>query len=180
MNEIRMETERLILRPRTMADIEANLAMDMDPDVHRFIWGNSPPGRESRRRILHDQIATDWPQRGGIWVVERKDVPGFLGWCNLVPLEDSGFMEIGYRYTRAAWGQGFATEAARRVLDHGFRRLNLDPIVAVTHPDNAASQQVLEKIGLKRSGMAFHYGQDVAFFQLNAEEYLGARPAAAP
>ena len=180
MHEIRMETERLILRPRTMADLDANLAMDMDPAVHRYIWGDSPPDPESRRRVLHDQIATGWPQKGGIWVVERKDDPGFLGWCTLVALEDSGFMEIGYRYTRAAWGRGLATEAARRVLDYGFRELGLDPIVAVTNPDNAASQQVLAKIGLKPAGMAFHYGQDVAFFKLGAAEYLAAKPAGAP
>ena len=180
MHEIRMETERLLLRPRTEADVEANLAMDMDPAVHRFIWGDSPPDRETHRRKLGDQIASGWPPRGGIWVVERKDEPGFLGWCNLVPLEASGFIEIGYRYVREAWGRGIATEAARRVLDHGFRELRIDPIVAVAHPDNTASQHVLEKIGLKRAGTAFHYGQDLPFFRLSAEDYLKSRPAAAP
>ncbi len=180
MHEIRMETERLILRPRRAADIEDNLAMDMDPAVHRFIWGNAPPDRESQRRKLHDQVATGWPHPGGIWVVERKDNPGFMGWCSLMPLEDSGFIEIGYRYVPAAWGLGIATEAARRVLDHGFRELAIDPIVAVTLPENLSSQNVLLKIGLKRAGTAYHYGQDVAFFRLDAEDYPGSRPGAAP
>jgi RimJ/RimL family protein N-acetyltransferase len=175
MNETRMATERLVLRPRTAADIEDNLDMDMDPAVHRFIWGNTPPDRETQRRKIRDQIATGWPHRGGFWVVERKDERGFLGWCCLVPLEDSGLIEIGYRYVREAWGQGYATEAARRILDHGFRKLGIDPIVAVTHPQNLASQNVLLKIGLQRNGTAFHYGQDVAFFRLDAEDYRGGQ-----
>ena len=180
MHEIRMETKRLVLRPRTEADIEANLSMDLNPAVHRYIYGNTPPEREKHRRRLRDQVATGWPHRGGIWVVERKDNPGFLGWCGLMPLEDSGLIEIGYRYVRTAWGQGIATEAAMRVLDHGFRKLGINPIVAVTHPENLASQNVLLKIGLQRNGTAFHYGQDVAFFRLGAEDYRAVKPAAAP
>lgn len=172
MNEAVLETTRLILRPRRMADLEANLAMDLDPAVHRYIYGGKKPDRDSHRQKLRNQIAQGWPPQGGLWVVERKANRGLLGWCALVPLEQSGLIEIGYRYIAAAWGQGIATEAARRVLEHGFRDLGLDPIVAVTDPRNTASQHVLAKIGLKRAGTAFHYGQSVAFFRLDADEYL--------
>ena len=75
---------------------------------------------------------------------------------------------------RSAWGQGIATEAGRAVLDHGFRRLGFDPIVAVTHPANLASQRVLEKLGLKPRGAAFHYEQSLSFFELRREEFLAA------
>ena len=81
-------------------------------------------------------------------------------------------MEIGYRYCRAAWGRGLATEAAVAALDHGFRVLDLDPIVAVTHPDNATSQNVLRKIGLRAAGTAIHYGYELPFFELGRDEYL--------
>ena len=126
--------------------------MDLDPEVHRFIYGDRPPEPEWHRRHLRARIASGWPPEGGIWAVEWRDAPGFLGWCGLFPLEASGVIEIGYRYLRAAWGQGIATEAARAVLAHGFCELGFDPIVAVTDPDNLASQRVLEKIGLERRG----------------------------
>ena len=58
------------------------------------------------------------------------------------------------------------------MLDHGFRALALDPIVAVTHPDHRASQRVLQKIGLRPSGEAFFYGQWLRFFRLNRAQYL--------
>ena len=158
-----------------MADLDACVAMDLDPDVHRFIYGNQPPDPVQHRAQLRARIASTWPATGGIWVVEWQNAPGFLGWCGLFPLEASGTIEIGYRYLPRAWGQGIATEAARAVLDHGFRELGFDPIVAVTHPANRASQRVLEKIGLNPRGEAFHYGRWLSLFHLGRTEYLAAR-----
>jgi RimJ/RimL family protein N-acetyltransferase len=169
-----LTTPRLRLRPRIMADLDACVAMDLDPEVHRFIYRHGPPDPKRHRRQLRARIASGWPPTGGIWVVEWQERPGFLGWCGLFPLEDSGLIEIGYRYVRCAWGQGIATEAGRAVLDHGFRELGLDPIVAVTHPDNRASQRVLEKIGLEARGRAWHYGQWLAFYHLSRADYLRA------
>jgi RimJ/RimL family protein N-acetyltransferase len=169
-----LTTQRLRLRPRTMADLDACVAMDLDPDVYRFIYGNRPPDPVQLRAQLRARIVSAWPAQGGIWVVEWQDAPEFLGWCGLFPLEASGLIEIGYRYLPRAWGQGIATEAARAVLDHGFRELGFDPIVAVTHPANLASQHVLEKIGLNACGNAFHYGQWLSFFHVSRIEYLAA------
>jgi RimJ/RimL family protein N-acetyltransferase len=172
MPQAGLSTPRLRLRPRTLADLNACVAMDLDPEVHRFIYGNRPPDPIRHRAQLCARIASGWPPQGGIWVVEWRHAPGFLGWCGLFPLEDAGLIEIGYRYVQSAWGQGIATEAGRVVLDHGFRALGFDPIVAVTHPANLASQRVLEKIGLKPRGAAFHYGQAVSFFELSRNAYL--------
>jgi RimJ/RimL family protein N-acetyltransferase len=179
MTQAILSTPRLRLRPRTIADLDACVAMDLDPEVHRFIYLDRPPEPEQHRQHLQSRIASGWPPEGGMWVVEWQAAPGFLGWCGLFPLEDSGLIEIGYRYVRGAWGQGIASEAGRAVLDHGFRDLGIDPIVAVTHPDNRASQRVLEKIGLKARGRAFHYGQSLAFYHLSRSDFLrtGARPS---
>ena len=176
MQQAVLTTQRLRLRPRSMADLEACVAMDLDPEVRRFIYGGPPPDPVELRAQLCARIAAGWPAQGGIWVVEWLDAPGFLGWCGLFPLEDSGLIEIGYRYLRSAWGQGIATEAARAVLDHGFRHVGFDPIVAVTHPANLASQRVLAKIGLIACGRALHYGQQLSFFRLSRTEYLAAEP----
>jgi RimJ/RimL family protein N-acetyltransferase len=166
-----LHTERLRLRPRTLDDVDASLAMDLDPQVHRYIFAKPPdPGHWRARIVAH--IASGEPRTGGLWVVERRDEPGFLGWCGLFPLNYSGLIEIGYRYVQAAWGQGIGSEAARAVLDHGFRALALDPIVAVTHPDNHASQRVLQKIGLQPAGEAYYYGEWLRFFRLKRSQYL--------
>lgn len=168
-----LATPRLALRPLRAADIEDWLALDRDPLVARFIWG-APPEPERHREALQRRIAGGWPEAGGVWVVEEKAAPGFLGWCGLFPLEETGLIEIGYRYLPKAWGRGIATEAAARVLDEGFRGFAFDPIVAVSHPDNRASHRVLEKIGLRRQADAVHYGQDVAVFRQTRAAYLAA------
>jgi RimJ/RimL family protein N-acetyltransferase len=168
-----LHTERLRLRPRTLADLDASLAMDLDPQVHRYIFAKTPDPDHWRARITA-QITSGWPPIGGLWAVERQDEPGFLGWCGLFPLNHSGLIEIGYRYVRAAWGQGIGSEAARAVLEHGFRALALDPIVAVAHPENRASQRVLEKIGLQPAGEAYYYGQWLRYYRLGRAQYLAA------
>lgn len=174
-----IETARLRLYPPRSGDLEARLAMDRDPEVMRFIRP-VPEDIEAQRRDIRGRILQ--PPRGAFWHMELREAPGFIGWCGIFPLQDSGLMEIGYRYTRAAWGRGLATEAAAAALDHGFRVLELDPIVAVSHPDNAASHRLLRKIGLRRAGTQWHYDLDLPFFELSREEYLAAQssPSTSP
>jgi RimJ/RimL family protein N-acetyltransferase len=164
-------TRRLRLRRRTLDDLDANLAMDLEPQVHRYIFVKAPDPDHWRVRLAA-QITSGWPPVGGIWAVEWQGEPGFLGWCGLFPLQHSGLIEIGYRYLPAAWGQGIASEAGRAVLAHGFGQLGLAAVVAVTHPDNRASQRVLAKIGLRPAGEAWHYAQWLRFFRLGRTQYL--------
>ena len=154
--------------------------MDLDPEVHRFIFLRGAPDPVAHRAALTERIASGWPERGRLWVVEWRDRPGFLGWCGLFPLEDSGLIEIGYRYVRAAWGRGVATEAGRTVLDHGFGVLGIDPIVAVAARENTASRRVLEKLGLSYRGLRFHYGLDLPFYELSRSAYLAQRSSSHP
>ena len=153
-------TARLRLYPPRLDDLDARLAMDRDPVVMRFIRP-IPEDVEAQRADIRNRIIE--PPRGAFWHVEERAAsslggPGFIGWCGLFPLQDSGLMEIGYRFARAAWGRGLATEATAAALDHGFRELKLDPIVAVSHPDNAAAHRVLHKIGLRARGRGRHEG----------------------
>ena len=169
-----IETARLRLYPPRLDDLDVRLAMDRDPEVMRFIRP-VPEDVAAQRADIRARILGPPPPRGALWHVEERLAPGFLGWCGVFPLEDSGLIEVGYRFARKAWGRGLATEAAAAALDYGFRELELDPIVAVSHPDNAASHGVLQKIGLRAAGTAWHYGQELPFFELRRREYL-ARP----
>lgn len=166
-----LETERLRLRPRRMSDLTANLAMDLDPKVNRYLFPHGVPSRAERRRELTARYRSDWPRIGGLWIVEWREHPGFLGWSGVFPLEDSGLIELGYRYCHRAWGQGVATEAGRRILEHAFSTLGIDPIVAVRHPNNVASRRVLQKLGFKEQGVQFHYGLDLPFHILTRHDF---------
>ena len=170
-------TERLRLRAWSLDDLDFIVAMDMDPDVGRYLYPHGRPTIQERTVISRRRINSGWPKQGGMWFVEWAESGDPLGWWGMFPLEDSGLVEIGYRFITAAWGKGVATEAATRVLDHGFRALDLDPIVAVTHPGNGGSQNVLGKIGLEVKGLQFDYGLNLCFFSLSRASYLDVQPA---
>ncbi|PLX38055.1 MAG: hypothetical protein C0606_07385 [Hyphomicrobiales bacterium] len=145
-----MTTTRLILEPLTLDDIELCATMDADPQVRRYFgpitdW-------DAYRERTRSFIAGPYADGLGFWKIAEKAAPGtFLGWVLLIPLAGEGpGIEIGYRLRSEVWGRGIATEAAAAVRDHGFATCGLDEIIAVTHPDNAGSQRVLEKIGVLR------------------------------
>lgn len=154
----RLITPRLLLRPRQRADLDAQVALDSDPEISIYSdvdvlvrsTGRSP--REVRKRIKAE-IAGRSPVPGGVWIIEWKERPGFLGLCGLLPFAMTASMTLYFRVIRSAWGQGIATEAARAVLAHGFSSLNLPTITALVHPDNRRSRRVVEKIGLRYDGL---------------------------
>jgi RimJ/RimL family protein N-acetyltransferase len=153
------ETERLRLRPRVAADLEACLAMDRDPQVTRFVPGPwaDPQAHEA---FVRARIARDWGTGLGYWsIVARHDPERFLGWILLLPVEGGTDTEIGWRLVRAAWGCGHATEAALPVAAHAFDTLKLARIVAEIHPGNVGSIRVAGKLGMRPApGLAAEAG----------------------
>jgi RimJ/RimL family protein N-acetyltransferase len=73
----------------------------------------------------------------------------FIGWCGLKYLPETNEVDLGYRFMKKFWGNGYATEAALACIEYGFTRLNLRLVVGRALPANLASIKVLEKCGMK-------------------------------
>ncbi len=101
----------------------------------------------------------------GTWRATRRDNGDFVGWFALKYIPGTAEVEVGYRLRFGAWGDGLATEGARELVRYGFDDLGLHRIIAVTHPDNAASQRVLRKIGLVDIGWGHYYGRALRVFE---------------
>src|SRR6266446_8997118 len=148
-------TSRLTVRPRTMGDLEVCMAMDCDPEVTRFLPG---PWADpiAHRAFVEERIRHAYPADMGYWSIIAPE--GFVGWILLAPLDLHGpEIEIGWRLVRAAWGRGYATEAARPVLDHALNTLGLPEVIADIDPANTASVNVASKLGfLPASSVPFH------------------------
>ena len=165
-----IETERLILRTYAQEDMETIFQMITDPDVRRFF----PDRTHNREDILASLPARMefWKQNGfGQFGVFEKESVNLAGYCGLKPLDETDEIEIYYGFFRDAWGKGYATESATAVLRFGFEETPLERIVGCTHTENFASQKVLEKIGLKHKGKAFHYDMDLFYFALMKGDY---------
>lgn len=171
----RFETDRLLLLPRSMRDFEACLAMDRDPDVTKYIPGpwNDP---EQHERFLRARIETSFGPDLGYWSIFTKHQPDqFLGWILLIPYDGIGpEIEIGWRLNRLAWGKGYATEAARPIVEHAFRTVGLSRIVADIDPANSRSMHVSEKIGLKFVGDGIHGGVACKCYAMTRDDFSTA------
>ncbi len=170
-----LRTERLVLRPLTMDDLAAWVAMDGDPAVMRYI--HPVRDRTERRADFIKRIERRFDNHLGYWSVrEKAQDERFVGAAMLVPLALKGpDIEIGYRLVRNAWGRGLASEAGRCILCHAFDTARLDTVVAVTHLQNHASKNVLRKIGLLDAGEIFAYDETCALFRLDAVAYAARR-----
>lgn len=155
---IAFETERLRLRRWHEADLQPFAALNADPQVMVHF-----PQALTRAACdaLAQRIRTEIVQHGwGLWAVEVKHGTPFIGFVGLhVPTADLPCVpcvEIGWRLAVAHWGQGYAAEAARGVLNVAFERIGLDEMVSFTARNNRRSLRVMQCIGMGYSGTFKH------------------------
>jgi RimJ/RimL family protein N-acetyltransferase len=151
--QVFLETERLILRGFTPADLDHLVELDGDPEVMRFLTGGAPTPREVIQREILPRFLGSYERLSGfgVWAAVEKASGDFLGWFSFRSPEGTGSeeVELGYRLHRAAWGRGYATEGARALIHKGFAELGVRRVVATAYQDNLASRRVLEKAGLR-------------------------------
>jgi RimJ/RimL family protein N-acetyltransferase len=145
-----LTTERLVLRPVTAHDHDVLLAHWTLPDVRRFLFdGEAPSAAEVTETI--EESARDFSESGyGIWLIQ--DRTGLVGTTGLRPLEDLG-LEIFYSLAPGSRGNGYATEAARAVMEHALVDLGLPEVLAEIDEGNVASVAVVRRLGMAPFGV---------------------------
>ena len=143
-----LATDRLVLRAFRDADREPFAALNADPAVMEHFPTVLTPAESD---ALVDRIVARWASDGhGLWAVERVADGTFLGFTGLAKLAWLEPPEIGWRFARPAWGQGYASEAARAALRWGFAIRQFDEVVSVTTVGNRRSRALMERLGLHR------------------------------
>lgn len=164
-------TARLTLRAFTAGDAEPLHRVLSDRDVLRYFPNTDPPSQDRVEKLISDQLA-HWETRGyGWWAVELRSKSGLIGWSGLQFLPETDEVEVAYLLGKALWGQGLATEAARACLQYAFENLELDTIVAIVHPDNIASQRVIEKLGMSFVDRSPYFGMDCYRYSIERHIY---------
>lgn len=144
-----LTTERLLLRGWHDADLAPWAEMNADPQVREHL-GDVLTRAQSDASVA--RFRREYDERGfGWWAVEELASGRFIGFAGL-DVVDAGLpvagVEIGWRLARAAWGRGYATEAARAVLAFAFENLGLAEVVAITTTGNLRSQAVMRRLGM--------------------------------
>ena len=181
-----LETERLRLTPLAVSDIDLALEMFTSPAVMKFL------GDPVSEDLVREEMALCTKRGGdgciGIWCISDRATGEKLGSTFLLPIpidEDDtdwdqvvpgvmpeGDVEVGYFFKEGAWGQGFATEACRRLLRFAFEETPLQEVVATLDDENDASKRVLIKSGLSERGRRQAYGHDSPDWRVSREEWL--------
>jgi RimJ/RimL family protein N-acetyltransferase len=140
------QTERLRLREFSERDLDELAAMVADEEQMRFYPRTKT--RDEAAAWISRNLALYKECGFGLWHIASLASSCFLGYCGIRPLSGTSEIEIGWHTKKTCWKQGIATEAATAVRDLAFRRFRLTRLVAVIHPDHAASRRVAEKIGM--------------------------------
>ncbi|QPL96343.1 GNAT family N-acetyltransferase [Streptomyces clavuligerus] len=144
-----LRTDRLLLRAWRDSDLGPWAALNADPEVREH-FPQTLTREQSEASAATAQA--DIERHGwGWWAVEVVATGTFIGFTGLHSLGPSmpcSGVEAGWRLARAAWGHGYATEAARAALDFGFGTLGLPEIVSITAVPNLRSQAVMRRLGM--------------------------------
>jgi [ribosomal protein S5]-alanine N-acetyltransferase len=145
----KLGTARLLLRPPSLSDVDDYFALSQSPEFALFAL-REPLNRDAILQRLRRAIELPWHERPELVVVLDDQL---IGWVQLKVDQGDSSASLGYGIAPASWGRGFATEAARAMVDYGFETFGLAKIWARVDPRNLASVRVLEKLGMRLEGV---------------------------
>ena len=145
-----LETERLTLRPFSLADVDDVLAYADDPEWSRYTpFVPLPYLRRHAELFVASQVLVDWDENPSFAIVHAGRVAG----ATSLRVVAAGLARLGYGVARRLWGEGLASEAAAAVVDYGFETRSLAKVFATTEAGNVASVRVMEKLGMTREAL---------------------------
>jgi RimJ/RimL family protein N-acetyltransferase len=166
------ETPRLRLRELVAEDAAFILELVNEPGWIRFIGDRNVHTLEDARGYIERGPMASYAKHGyGLWGVELLASGEPVGMCGLVRRESLPQADLGFAFLARHWGRGYAREAAAAVVELARERFHLPQLLAITDPQNTASQTVLERVG-------FHFEKPFRFLETGEDLSLYARELA--
>lgn len=171
-----LTTQRLVLRPFTLADADDVFAYASDEEWGRYLPVPHPYARRDADGFVARSVLREW-DRGAVFAITAGGI--VVGGMNLTVDSAHAVAKLGYSLARPYWGQGLTTEAARAVAAWGFETFGLAKITAMADARNVGSWRVMEKLGMKREGYfrghRLHRGErvDEVRYGLLREDFAG-------
>lgn len=161
----------LTLRPLRAEDAPTLDRINHTEGVLQYFPNPTPPPIERVQRFIAGQ-ATHWEKYNcGNWAIVPEGSTEIAGWAGLQFLPETNETEVGYLLDRPYWGRGLATQAALASLRDGFTRLGLEQVIGLVHPENIASQRVLEKCGLRFEERKVYFGMELCRYRVTRTDF---------
>ncbi|NEQ50430.1 MAG: GNAT family N-acetyltransferase [Leptolyngbya sp. SIO3F4] len=167
--EVILTTQRLRLAPFQAEETDLFHAINTEPFVRKYLWDNAEIDRETAAEVIaknREHFTTDGY---GLWKIYRPDSNEVIGYAGLWYFFDEPQPQLIYALREAYAGQGYATEAARAVVQYAFSELGFDYLLAATDEPHTASQQVAERLGMTFSEKRVEDEKVTVFFRLNRD-----------
>lgn len=159
-------------------DAQLLFELDQDVEVMRYING----GKKTTMQEVHDVFIPRMakytnPNKGwGLWKITLMEENEFIGWVLVRPMNffndntEWDNLELGWRFKRAFWGCGYATEAANQIVQALITTRNIKKLSAIAMPDNSASINIMQKLGMKYVKTALHQDplgdEEVVYYEM--------------
>lgn len=166
------ETERLLMRKFTPDDLEKLIELRSDDEVIKYLGGRTLQNPEAIEKRLEFYLDCYEKYGFGMCGMIWKETGEMFGWSGIQPLDKTDEIEVGYGMIKEFWSKGIGFECAKAWLKFGFKEKNLERIVAVASPENTGSWRIMEKCGMKREKVEFHYNMECVFYGISREEFL--------
>ena len=173
-----LETDRLVLRRTVKSDIDEFFFIQLNPNIRRYLGTNRlGDDLEKNRKYFDEEKYNELNYYR--WTIERKEDNKILG-CIYLNIHDEKARTAGIDYwiREDAWGNGYTTEASRKILNFAFDTLNINRIESCGGKDNPGTYKVMEKIGLKyegerKEGIFYYYGglENLVLYGITKEDY---------
>jgi RimJ/RimL family protein N-acetyltransferase len=150
-----------------LSDFEDHYRLCADPNVMRYLWGGKPMSRlEAWRHMAF--LVGHWELLGyGYYAAEEKATGRFVGRIGFTNPEGWPGFEIGWTLAPEFHGRGFATEAAKFLLNYAFTEMRRDHVISVIHRDNKPSMRVAERLGETLEGETDFLGMPMLIYGID-------------
>lgn len=176
INNFEVTTDRLLMRPFSMDDIEPFSQICANPKVMSYIGNGKPLDKETVKAQITNWISLYEQQGYGLLALTLKENHQLIGFCGLLQqtVDGENFIELGYRLDQAFWGNGMATEAALAIKNYALNQLKIPTLISIIHHENIASKNVASKVGMNLMKKTNFKGilVDVFFLSNNRGEYI--------
>jgi [ribosomal protein S5]-alanine N-acetyltransferase len=147
-----IQTERIYTRPFTENDRDNFFLLNGDEQIMKYI--RQTKSQEESAKFLREVIRDYGLFPGlGRWAMIEKSSGRLIGMFSLLPFEQTKDVHIGYALLKNYWGHGYASEMVNAGLQYAYEVLKLPSLIALTHPENTASQKILLNNQFKYQGV---------------------------